>query len=99
MSLPAPTSCLTMLYVNSSVVGRSSPFSWIGEGFLQLSLLLADLQTNPLPLVFPACVSDCGRPKPDRWQSQEFPILRRGSIVCFLPYPQLFGALPIQWLS
>ena len=50
MSLHAPPSCLTVLlrYVNSSVVGRSSPFTMTGDGFdvqhHYLCLLLADLQ-------------------------------------------------------
>ena len=34
MSLPASQSCLVILpkWMNSSVVGRSSPFTWICEG-------------------------------------------------------------------
>ena len=41
MSMPAPPSCLTVLprYVNSSVVGRSSPFTVTGDGFDTFSII------------------------------------------------------------
>lgn len=39
MSLPAPSSCLLPRKVNSSVVGRSSPFTLTGAGFCTFSIM------------------------------------------------------------